>query len=133
MKRKVILTESDLIKLIERVIKESDKTNIDFEEIIINKTPETSSVQLVDGQKIININYNNYCKIGAYNKENLPNNCIITLTTKDKKSYSCSKDGCQALDKSREVFNEPNDGKTVRVGPVGQALGRPSQKTKISF
>lgn len=138
MKKKIVLTESELIRVIKRIIKETEETNLDFQQIIIVGKPEQNKIKLSNGEVITNVTTNSKCTNGTFNKNNLPEGCIVRLNTADKKSYNCSKEGCFPIDQSRTVdrFDDAagkDQGKTVKTGKIGQALGRPVQKTRASF
>jgi len=137
MKKVIRLTESELVKIIERVITESD-TELDYNQVVFNTNPQLSTLKLSDGTTIKNISVNKYCTTGSFTKDKLPENCIFTITTSDKKSYNCNNQGCTPIDTSRQVdrFDDAtgkNQGKTVNPGKLGQSLGRPSQKTRANF
>jgi hypothetical protein len=106
MKRIIRLTESDLARIVKRVIMEQT-TSLDDQTITklsIKSGSIGSSVTLSNGETynytpedvttFPQMVYSGWCKPGEYEGNRLPQGCSATITLENNKRYICDSSGC---------------------------------------
>ena len=111
MEKIIRLTESDLIRIVQKVINEQSSP-LSITELYVTQPSgyEGSYVTLSNGIKYQYRTgypsiYNIQCPSGSYGSQNVPSNCTIKITLDGNTSYHCTKSGCVPVKESILIGN----------------------------
>lgn len=93
MKKIIRITESDLTRIVQRVIREQGEENLPIQKLVITTSPSTSFVKLEKGEQYpVKFNISK-CPGGRYRQNQIPNNCNVIAIIDGQEKY-CNNTGC---------------------------------------